>query len=391
VSAAPPGLVLRGLHRIYPGPVTALADFDLEIGRGELVAVLGPSGSGKTTLLRLVAGLDPPTSGEVLLDGALQNRRTPRERDVAIVFQSHSLFPHLSAFDNVAFGLRLRGTDAAETRARVEEAARALGVERLLGRLPHSLSVGERQRVALARALVRRPRVFLLDEPLSGVDANHRAALRAEIRRIHSELRAITIVVTHDQGEAMSLADRVVVLREGRTEQVGPPVELYRKPANRFVAGFVGSPPMNLVEGELRRAAGEVVFAGGGLQLTLGSRFANALDGRISCPVTVGLRPEHLRVARGSSSAGPRPSARLEGLETQGPLTYARLRLGGFERVGLAVADPPPPPGSDVELDIDAARACLFDATTGQALHDCGGRAVGGLADGAEPGKERAP
>ena len=388
MSATARGLVLRGLRRTYPGPVTALADFDLEIGHGELVAVLGPSGSGKTTLLRLVAGLDPPTSGEVYLDGAPLNGRPPRERDVAIVFQSHSLFPHLSAFDNVAFGLRLRGTGATETRARVEEAARALGVDGLLDRLPHSLSVGERQRVALARALVRRPRVFLLDEPLSGVDANHRAALRAEIRRIHSELRAITIVVTHDQGEAMSLADRVVVLRAGRTEQVGPPVELYRKPANRFVAGFVGSPPMNLVEGELRFDAGEVVFAGGGLRLTLGSRFANALEGRASRPVTLGLRPEHIRVARGSSSPGPHPSARLDGLEVLGPLTYARLRFGGCERVGLAVTDSPPLPGSDVFLDIDTARACVFDAATGQALQDHRDHAVGGLADGAELGKE---
>jgi multiple sugar transport system ATP-binding protein len=383
VSAPALGLVLRGLRRTYPGPVVALADFDLEIGPGELVAVLGPSGSGKTTLLRLVAGLDPPTSGEILLDGAPLDGRPPRERDVAIVFQSHSLFPHLSAFDNVAFGLRLRGTGAAETRARVEEAARVLGVDGLLDRLPHSLSVGERQRVALARALVRRPRVFLLDEPLSGVDANHRAALRAEIRRIHSELRAITIVVTHDQGEAMSLADRVVLLRDGRTEQVGPPVELYREPANRFVAGFVGSPPMNLVVGELRLAAGEVVFAGGGLRLALASRFANALENRVSRPVTLGLRPEHLRVAGRSSSAGRRPSARLEGLEAQGPLTYARLRFGGFERVGLVVTDPPPPPGSDVELDIDTTRACLFDEATGQALHECRGRDVGGPADGA--------
>jgi multiple sugar transport system ATP-binding protein len=388
VSATARGLVLRGLHRIHPGPVTALADFDLEIGHGELVAVLGPSGSGKTTLLRLVAGLDPPTSGEVLLDGAPLNGRPPRERDVAIVFQSHSLFPHLSAFDNMAFGLRLRGTGEVETRARVEEAARALGVDGLLDRWPHSLSVGERQRVALARALVRRPRVFLLDEPLSGVDANHRAALRAEIRRIHSELRSITIVVTHDQGEAMSLADRVVVLRDGRTEQVGPPVELYRKPANRFVAGFVGSPPMNLVEGELRIAGGEVVFAGGGLRLTLGSRFANALEGRVSRPVTVGLRPEHVRVARGTSSPGPHPSARLEGIEALGPVTYARLRFGGFERVGLAVTDPPPPPGSEVELDIDTARACVFDAATGQSLQDRRGHAVGDLADGSELRKE---
>ena len=388
MSATARGLVLRGLHRIHPGPVTALADFDLEIGHGELVAVLGPSGSGKTTLLRLVAGLDPPTSGEVLLDGALLNGRPPRERDVAIVFQSHSLFPHLRAFDNVAFGLRLRGTGEVETRARVAEAARALGVDGLLDRWPHSLSVGERQRVALARALVRRPRVFLLDEPLSGVDANHRAALRAEIRRIHSELRAITIVVTHDQGEAMSLADRVVVLRDGRIEQVGPPVELYRNPANRFVAGFVGSPPMNLLEGELRIAEGEVVFAGGGLRLTLGSRFANALEGRVSRPVTVGLRPEHLRVARASSSPGPHPSARLEGIEAQGPLTYARLRFGGFGRVGLAVTEPPPPPGSDVELDIDAAKVCLFDATTGQALLEHREHAVGGPADGAEHEKD---
>ena len=362
------GLVLRGLRRSYPGDVTALTDFDLEIGHGELLTVLGPSGSGKTTLLRLVAGLEPPTAGELLLDGVPQSGRSPRERDVAIVFQSHSLFPHLSAYDNVAFGLRLRGAAESEIRARITDAAAALGVAGLLQRRPQSLSGGERQRIALARALVRRPRILLLDEPLSGVDANHRAALRAEIRRIHTELGAITIVVTHDQGEAMSLGDRMVVLRGGRTEQVGPPLELYRKPANRFVAGFVGSPSMNLIEGELLSAAGEALFSGAGLRLPLGSRFAAVLAGRPSTPVTLGLRPEHVRVSRASSSPEPRLSARVLSLEALGAVSYARLRLGAQELVGLTANDPLPDPGSEVELDIDTAGACLFDAATGQSM-----------------------
>ena len=363
------GLVLRGLTKEYPGPVAALTDFELATRDRELVAVLGPSGSGKSTLLRLVAGLEPPSRGQVLLDGTALDGRPPRDRGVAIVFQGHSLFPHLSAFDNVAFGLRLRGTSEAEVRTRVTEAARGLGIEPLLARMPEALSGGERQRVALARALVRRPRVFLLDEPLAGVDPNQRAALRGEIRRLHRELGAITLMVTHDQVEALTLADRVVVLREGRLQQAETPDRLYVRPANLFVAGFVGTPPMNQLEGEVQTApGGAAVFVHGTLRLAVPGRYAATLGGRPVHAVTAGLRPEHVRVQAAAPYQGSGLRARIEHIETWGPLRFAWVRLGDVSIVGMVAAGLPLDPGGEVQVDLETEEMHLFDTATGQAL-----------------------
>jgi multiple sugar transport system ATP-binding protein len=254
-------------------------------------------------------------------------------------------------------------------RTRVTEAARGLGIEPLLARMPEDLSGGERQRVALARALVRRPRVFLLDEPLAGVDPNQRAALRGEIRRLHRELGAITIMVTHDQVEAMTLADRVVVLREGRLQQTETPQRLYVRPANLFVAGFVGTPPMNQLEGEVQTAPGGVaVFVRGILRLAVPGRYAAALGGRPVQPVTAGLRPEHVHVRAAASEHGPGLRARIEHLETWGPLRFAWLRLGDVPIVGVVAAGLSPDPAVEVRVDLEPEELHLFDSATGQAL-----------------------
>jgi ABC-type sugar transport system ATPase subunit len=238
-----PKLVLRGVRKRFEGEARdAVSAMDLEVAEGELLVLVGPSGCGKTTTLRIVAGLEEPSEGEVWIGGRRVDGVAPRDRDVAVVFQNYALYPHMSVFDNMAFGLRMRGTPRAEVRARVEQAAALLGIGELLARRPAQLSGGQRQRVAMGRAIVRKPQLFLFDEPLSNLDAKLRAQMRTEIKRLHQRLRATTVYVTHDQVEAMTLATRIVVMNAGRIEQIGVPAELYTRPATRFVAGFIGTP-----------------------------------------------------------------------------------------------------------------------------------------------------
>jgi ABC-type sugar transport system ATPase subunit len=241
----------RGVSKVFPGGVRALEGFDLEVRDGEFVVLVGPSGCGKSTCLRILAGLEEPTAGSVGISGRDVTTLPPQDRDVAMVFQNYALYPHMSVFDNMAFGLVMRGTPKTEIRARVEEAAGMLGIAGLLGRRPRELSGGQRQRVALGRAIVRKPAVFLFDEPLSNLDAKLRVQTRSELSRLHARLGATMIYVTHDQAEAMTLGDRVVVMRDGVIQQVAPPMEVYDRPANRFVAGFIGSPAMNFLDSGL--------------------------------------------------------------------------------------------------------------------------------------------
>jgi ABC-type sugar transport system ATPase subunit len=361
-------LSLRGITKRYPGDVVALRDLTLEVAPGELLAIVGPSGCGKSTLLRLVAGLDAVDQGQIRIGEQAADALSPRERDVALVFQTHSLFPHLTAFDNMAYGLRLRGTPADEVARRVGEAARTLGLEALLERRPSQLSGGERQRVALGRALVRRARLLLLDEPLSSLDAHLRADLRQEILRVHRLLGAVTLLVTHDQAEALSLADRVAVLKEGTLQQVGTPAELYGRPANRFVAGFIGVPAASFFEGGVDRQDGRLTFTSPSLSFPLAEAWRTSFASRSAGDVVVGIRPEHWTWGlpeRESALNGAR--GHVEWIEWAGPQGFAHVRVGA----ALVVAPCPeraPAVGDEVHLHPDAKRVLLFDRATGQSL-----------------------
>jgi multiple sugar transport system ATP-binding protein len=280
--------------------VRAVVDLSLEVAAGEYVVLLGPSGCGKTTTLRLIAGLETPTEGTIRIDGRVANRVAPKDRDVAMVFQNYALYPHMTVFKNLGFGLRMRRTPKPEIRRRVAEIARRLDIVGLLDRRPGSLSGGERQRVALGRAIVRNPRLFLFDEPLSNLDVSLRLRARTDLGTLHRELKATVLHVTHDQEEAMALGDRIAVLREGRLQQCGSPQEIYRRPANRFVAGFVGTPPMNMIPGKLEQDNGRVMFTAGfgSLELPSSSRVASFERGRSE--VVLGLRPQHVTILEGA-------------------------------------------------------------------------------------------
>jgi len=297
-------IVLDAVSKQFPGGTTAVSSLDLEVSDGELLVLVGPSGCGKTTALRMVTGLEEVSSGTIYIDGRPVNDVEPRHRDIAMVFQGYALYPHLSVYDNMAFSLKYRkAVSKAEVRKRVDEAARILELEPYLERKPRQLSGGQRQRVAMGRAIVRQPRAFLMDEPLSNLDAKLRVQMRAEIAQLQRSLATTTIYVTHDQTEAMTLGSRVAVLQHGVLQQVAPPQELYRHPANLFVAGFIGSPPMNLIDARLERAGDgpsgasgpQVVF--GGCRLAIPAQVMAerpALDRYLGQDIVLGIRPEHL-------------------------------------------------------------------------------------------------
>ena len=330
------GLRLSGLAKRY-GDVTALEPLDLDVADGELLVVLGPSGCGKTTLLRLIAGLEEPTSGTVEIGRRDVTAWRPGRRNVAMVFQSYALFPHLTVAENIAFGLVVRDVRPPDATERVAVAARLVGCDELLARRPYELSGGERQRVALARALVREPDVFLFDEPLSNLDASMRVAMRTELREIHRRVGGTTLHVTHDQVEAMVLGDRIAVLRAGRLQQVGTPDEIWRVPANRFVATFVGAPGMNVL-----RAEGPLSVPG-------------AVAGQ-----ELGVRPEHVRL-------GPDGISATVGLvETVGSDAYLHLDLAGTRIVARVDADRRYAVGDTVRVAVRPADVHRFDAATGE-------------------------
>ena len=307
------------------GPTKALSDINLTVHDREFVVLVGPSGSGKSTLLRIVAGLDFPSEGTIAIDGKSMKGVAPKDRDVAMVFQSHALYPHMTVYDNLAFNLRIRGIPASEIDVKVKEAATRLEITELLKRRPHQMSGGQRQRVAIGRALVRDPRVFLFDEPLSNLDAELRARLRTEIKRLHRELQRTSVYVTHDQIEAMTLADRVVVLRDGRIEQVGAPDELYARPANIFVGGFIGSPAMNLVAAN---------GADGSLALDGGERFATSTP--VRGPVIAGMRPEDLMVVPEGTAGSFH--ARVNLIEPTGADTLLLCSIGAKQDLCVRVS-----------------------------------------------------
>ena len=343
---------LEGVVKRYDD-VPVIHGLDLAIEEGEFCVFVGPSGCGKSTLLRMVAGLEETTAGRVRIGARDVTHEDPARRGVAMVFQTYALYPHMTVEQNMSFGLRMNGHPAADIRARVAEASRILKLEEYLGRKPKALSGGQRQRVAIGRAIVRGPEVFLFDEPLSNLDAELRVEMRVEIARLHQEIGATMIYVTHDQVEAMTLADKIVVLRGGRIEQVGAPMDLYRDPANRFVAGFIGSPAMNFLDGTVADGAVAVPALG-----------ANVDPGAVLPPpgtgVSLGLRPEHLVIAREGATH------RVELTEALGGVSYAYLVSGNGERVIVEErGDDRVSAGETVGLTYDFRHLRLFDAESG--------------------------
>ena len=301
-------VVLKNVYKIYAGDVTAVHDASLEIKDQEFVVLVGPSGCGKSTTLRMIAGLEDISKGEILIDGKVVNDVPPKDRDIAMVFQNYALYPHMSVYDNMAFGLKLRKYPKPEIHRRVLEAAEILGITEYLDRKPKALSGGQRQRVAVGRAIVRKPKAFLFDEPLSNLDAKMRVQMRAEISKLHKRLKSTMIYVTHDQIEAMTMGDRIVVMKDGWIQQVDTPLHIYHHPANQFVAGFIGTPPMNFFRGKLEKGAGGgLVFDEGTFQIPIADKaLATAAAAEAGKVVTLGIRPENMAwVGPGARPEGP--------------------------------------------------------------------------------------
>jgi multiple sugar transport system ATP-binding protein len=340
-----------GTHPVIKG-------VDIEIEDGEFVILVGPSGCGKSTLLRMLAGLENISAGEIRIGGKVVNGLAPKERDIAMVFQNYALYPHMTVADNMAFSLTLKGAPKSEIDKRVKPAAEILGLTHLLDRFPRQLSGGQRQRVAMGRAIVRDPQVFLFDEPLSNLDAKLRVAMRAEIKELHQRLKTTTVYVTHDQIEAMTMADKIVVMHDGVVEQIGAPLELYDQPANLFVASFIGSPAMNMIKGELDPNDTEKFITDKGVVLPV----AKAPESAKGRTLIYGLRPEHMAIANGGIPA------EVVVIEPTGSETQMIMRVGGDLITGVFHQRINARPDEIVGLSIHAEATYLFDAETGKRL-----------------------
>jgi multiple sugar transport system ATP-binding protein len=338
------------------GNIEVLHGVSVDIADGEFVILVGPSGCGKSTLLRMIAGLEEITAGEISIGGRVVNNLAPKDRDIAMVFQSYALYPHMTVEQNMGFSLKLQRVNKEETRKRVANAAAILGLEPYLQRYPRHLSGGQRQRVAMGRAIVRNPAVFLFDEPLSNLDAKLRVAMRSEIKQNHMRLKTTTVYVTHDQIEAMTMADRIVVMHDGVIEQIGSPLELYDHPANLFVAGFIGSPAMNMIGGKLD---GDHFVADDGTRIPLGKVVPANSAGR---PVTLGVRPEHLSL---DPNGVP---AEIVTVEPTGSETQVVARFAGQEIMGAFRERITARPGETLKIRPESASVHLFDGQTGQRI-----------------------
>ena len=391
-------ITLEKLTKIYGDGTRAVSELDLEIADGEFVVLVGPSGCGKTSALRMIAGLEPITDGRVVIGGEVVNNLPPKDRDIAMIFQNYALYPHMSAFDNMAFGLKLRGMKKESRGERVNGAATTLGLAEVLPKKPRTLSGGQRQRVAMGRAIVREPRAFLMDEPLSNLDAKLRVEMRAEIARLQRELKVTTVYVTHDQVEAMTLGDRVAIMRDGLLQQVAKPQELYDRPRNLFVAEFIGSPAMNLVGVDLALSNGNVVAKFGDNALEVDERVLLKRPGLVAFEgkrIILGVRPEDLEDAAfsGEAPAGRRLSAQVDIREDMGSEVYIHFGVAGKAvrgedvraAVGEEAAEVAQVKGNvwvarvdrdtkvqeegKVELVVDTTRLHFFDPETGGAIY----------------------
>ena len=363
-------LSLRNIYKVYPGDVTAVKDFNLEIDDKEFIVLVGPSGCGKSTTLRMVAGLEEITKGELYIDDKLVNNIPPKDRDIAMVFQSYALYPHMTVYNNMAFGLKLRKTPKAEIDRRVKEAAQILGIEQLLNRKPSALSGGQRQRVALGRAIVREPKVFLMDEPLSNLDAKLRVQMRTEITKLHKRLQTTFIYVTHDQTEAMTMGTRIVLMKDGVIQQNDTPQNLYDFPANLFVAGFIGTPQMNIFKVRLEKLGSEVfaTFGENRIKVPSGKLQRFTSDSYIGREVYMGVRPENIHDEQAFIAASPDScmDVSVELVELMGSETYLYLSVSGKEDNVVARVDPRSTAraGDQIRVALDPNRLHFFDLET---------------------------
>ena len=375
-------LSLKSIYKKYPGGVTAVSDFNLEIKDKEFIILVGPSGCGKSTTLRMIAGLEEISDGELYIGDKLVNDVAPKDRDIAMVFQNYALYPHMTVFENMAFGLKLRKVAKDEIKRRVEEAARVLDIAHLLDRKPKALSGGQRQRVALGRAIVREPKVFLLDEPLSNLDAKLRAQMRTELSKLHQKLGTTFIYVTHDQTEAMTMGDRIVVMKDGLIQQVDSPQKLYSYPCNTFVAGFIGSPQMNFVDCRLIKK-GDTFYVEFGSEDTKTKRgvkyhvplpaYKNekgALEEYVDTDVLMGIRPEdvHDEPRYLEKFADDKINADVEVTEMMGAETYLYLTVEGISMTARVEPTSTARPSDTIEIVLDNERIHLFDKETERAI-----------------------
>jgi multiple sugar transport system ATP-binding protein len=361
-------ILLHNVTKVFDRRTTAVSDLTLDVRDGELLVIVGPSGCGKTTILRLIAGLETPTSGEIRLADRTVEGVSPKDRDVAMVFQDGVLYPHMTVYDNLAFPLRMRGLPRAQVQRRVGEVVAVLGLADLLGRKPAALSGGQRQRVALGRALVREPAVFLFDEPLTSLDAGLRLALREEIKTLHQKLHTTMLYVTHDQSEALALGDRLCVLRDGQIQQVGPPAEVYDRPVNRFVAGFFGTPPMNFLTGRLRFGSGACFLDLAGVTVSLPAGLHSGLIDGEGQTLVVGIRPHDLSLEPSSPQSDKALPGRVSLLEPFGSRADVHVVLASGEKCVVSV-----PPhvqlkvGEEARVYVNPAKLQLF-ASDGTAV-----------------------
>lgn len=357
---------LCNVTKVYPDGTKAVSNLNLGVESREFMVLVGPSGCGKTTILRMIAGLEDITKGKIYIGKYLVNNMPARDRDVAMVFQNYALYPYMDVYENMAFGLKLRGYPVPEIQKRVKEAAQILGIDNILEKRPYELSGGERQRVAVGRAIVRKPLVFLFDEPLSNLDPNLRTQMRAELHRLHSRLRTTMIYVTHDQMEAMTLGDRIAVMNEGQILQTDAPMSIYKNPANKFVAGFIGSPPMNFIEGRLMKRDEKLYFDEGTFQVKVSETSNKALYGYVDKRVVLGIRPEDIHDRLFVSEAPPENTLKafLEVVEPMGVETYLYLKTKENRFIAKIPSFQKPSPSQDIELVFDMSKVHFFDMVT---------------------------
>ncbi|MGE4357207.1 MAG: ABC transporter ATP-binding protein [Candidatus Omnitrophota bacterium] len=362
---------LRHVNKVFPGGITAVKDFNLGVESKEFIVIVGPSGCGKSTTLRMIAGLEEVTSGEIYIGDQLVNDVPPKDRNIAMVFQNYALYPHMSVYDNMAFGLRLRGYTKSEIKKRVIEAAKILGIGHLLERKPKELSGGEKQRVAVGRAIVRKPLVFLFDEPLSNLDAKLRVQMRAELNKLHNRLQTTMIYVTHDQVEAMTLGSRIVVMKDGVIQQVADPLTLYNKPVNKFVASFIGTPPMNFIQGRLVEINGKYFFDEGSFKVKIIDSMLDGLRNYIGKEIIMGIRAEDIYDKFFTTHSTPENtiSVLVDIIEPMGSEIYLYLNTGKhiiIARVrGITQL---PRVNQKIEVVLDMNKVHFFDKDTEKAV-----------------------
>ncbi len=361
-------VTLKNVVKRY-GSVPVVNDLSIEIQDKEFAVLVGSSGCGKSTALRMIAGLEIITSGEIYIGDTLVNDLAPKDRDIAMVFQNYALYPHMNVRENMGFGLKIRKFSDAEIDARVQEAADILGLGELLDRKPKELSGGQRQRVAVGRAIVRKPKVFLFDEPLSNLDAKLRVAMRAEISKLHRRLGATMIYVTHDQVEAMTMADRIFIMNQGVVQQSGAPMEVYAKPVNRFVAGFIGSPAMNFFDVRLVNEGGQLFIDGGSFRVAVPEAFSAVLVSHAGKELVFGVRPEDIALHQAGDDASSTVSAKAEVVELLGSEIFAHLSCGAHALVArMAVPKQPISVGDAIQIDFKMANTHVFDKNTSDAI-----------------------